>query len=56
MNRSFLCCFSLKGCPSTASVCMMRKNSDKVFVLGVTSTQKMSIEGGFALKLPLQHK
>lgn len=35
-----------KGCPSTASVCMMRRNSKKANVLGVTSSQRMSLIDG----------
>ena len=33
------------GCPSTASVCMIRKGTTKVNIVGVTNTQKMSVNG-----------
>ena len=33
------------GCPSSASVCMIRKGSNKVNVVGVTNTQKMGVNG-----------
>ncbi|PFX34190.1 Cation-independent mannose-6-phosphate receptor [Stylophora pistillata] len=41
-----------KGCPSHASVCMIRAGKDKVNVLGLTSTQMMTYQGG---KLQLQY-
>ena len=42
-------CFFFSGCPSTASVCMIRKGSNKVNVVGVTSTQRMSVNGEFGI-------
>ena len=50
MYTFFPICFC-SGCPLTASVCMIRSGSSKVNVIGLTSTQRMSVNGELACLL-----